>query len=141
MLTTHLALDAAADDVWRMLTDFAGYRHWNPFITSAAGSLSVGERLDLTIRPPDGRPKRITPWVTAVEAGRYVEWLSHRGMPGIFDTRHSFTLTPMAGGARTLLQQSGTFTGALVRFAGGELEPTREGFNAMNEALGRRLAR
>jgi hypothetical protein len=43
----------------------------------------------------------------------------------------------MSGG-RTLVQQSETFTGALVPFTGPMLGRTRAGFDAMNEALGRR---
>ena len=81
-----------------------------------------------------------TPWVTAVEEHRYLEWLGGLGMPGFFDGRHSFSLTPLAG-ARTLLQQSETFTGVLVPFAGSILTPTRAGFEAMNEALARKSLR
>jgi hypothetical protein len=61
-------------------------------------------------------------------------------MPGLFDGRHSFSLTPLAG-ERTLLQQSETFTGVLVPFAGSILAPTRAGFGAMNQALARQNLR
>ena len=94
--------------------------------------------LRLTIQPPGGRAMTFKPWVTAVEPHRYLEWLGRLAMPGIFDGRHSFTLTPMAGG-RTLVQQSETFTGALVPFTGPLLARTRAGFVAMNEALGYRV--
>ena len=77
---------------------------------------------------------KFRPWVTAVEEHRYVEWIGRLGLPGIFDGRHSFTLTPTAGG-RTLMQQSETFTGALVPFTESMLAHTRAGFTAMNEAL------
>jgi hypothetical protein len=137
ILTTHRTLDSPVEDVWQTLTTLSSYHAWNPFITSADGVLALGERLDLTIQPPGGRAMRFKPWVTAVRPLQYVEWLGRLGMPGIFDGRHSFTLTSMAG-RRTLLQQSETFTGALVPFTGPRLERTREGFGAMNEALGRR---
>jgi hypothetical protein len=88
--------------------------------------------------PPEGRPMMFKPWVTAVDPRRYLEWSGRAGMPGIFDGRHSFTLTPLTGG-RTLLQQSETFSGALVPFAGPLLARTRLGFDQMNEALGHRL--
>jgi hypothetical protein len=65
--------------------------------------------------------------------------LGHLGLPGIFDGRHSFTLTPMATG-RTLLQQSETFTGALIPFAGPVLARTQAGFEAMNAALAHHAA-
>jgi hypothetical protein len=102
--------------------------------------LALGERLDLTIHPPGGRPMMFKPWVTAVDQHRYLEWLGRVGTPGIFDGRHSFTLTPLTNG-RTLLQQSAAFSGALVPFAGPVLGRTRVGFEHMNGALGHRAGR
>jgi len=134
IITTHLTVPAPVADLWETLTHLADYRRWNPFITAAAGTLSVGERLTLTIQPPGGRAMTFKPWVTAVEPQRYVEWLGRLALPGIFDGRHSFTLTPMTGG-RTLIQQSETFTGVLTPFTGAVLARTRAGFVAMNEAL------
>ena len=140
IITTHLTVSAPVEDLWEALTDLASYRRWNPFITAAAGTIDVGERLNLTILPPGGRAMAFKPWVTAVEQHRYVEWLGHLALPGIFDGRHSFTLTPMAGG-RTLVQQSETFTGFLLPFTGATLARTRAGFVAMNEALAQTTTR
>jgi hypothetical protein len=77
---------------------------------------------------------KFSPTATAVEDRHYVEWIGHLGFPGIFDGRHSFTLTAADSG-HTLLQQSETFTGALVGFAGSMLAHTRSGFIAIYEAL------
>jgi hypothetical protein len=140
IITTHLTLNATVEDVWATLADLASYSAWNPFITAAAGTFSVGERLDLTVQAPAGRAMRFKPWVTAVEEHHYVEWLGHLAMPGIFDGRHSFKLTPM-GSSRTLVQQSETFTGVLVPFTGPMLARTQAGFLAMNEALAVQAAR
>lgn len=74
------------------------------------------------------------PWVTSLDEHRYLEWLARHGMPGVFDGRHSFTLTPTPSG-RTLLQQSETFSGVLIPFTGSMITRTRAGFTAMNEAL------
>ena len=140
IITTHLTVSAPVDDVWKTLTDLGGYRSWNPFITAAAGTIIVGERLDLTIQPPGGRAMRFRPWVTALDQHHYVEWLGHLALPGIFDGRHSFTLTPMAG-RRTFVQQSETFTGLLTPVSGSMLTRTRAGFIAMNQALAQRTTR
>ena len=79
IITTHLTVSAPVEDVWETLTDLTGYRDWNPLITTAAGAISVGERLDLTIQPPGGRAMTFKPWVTAVEPHRYIEWLGRLG--------------------------------------------------------------
>jgi hypothetical protein len=140
IITTHLTVNAPVEDLWETLTDLAGYRTWNPFIIAAAGAITVGERLDLTIQPDGGRAMAFKPWVTAVEQHHYIEWLGRLALPGIFDGRHSFTLTPLTGG-RTLIQQSETFTGVLIPFTGAMLARTRAGFAAMNEALAQHTAR
>jgi hypothetical protein len=83
---------------------------------------------------------KFRPWVTAMEDHRYIEWLGRLGMPGVFDGRHSFTLTGTASG-RTLFQQAETFSGALIPFSGSTLGRTRAGFDEMNEALAREATR
>ena len=137
IITTNITVPAPVEDVWDTLTDLAGYQDWNPFIKAADGTVEVGERLSLTIQPPGGRPMGFRPRITAVDHHHYFEWLGHLGLPGIFDGRHSFTLTPMSGG-RTLVQQAETFSGLLVPVTGSMLKRTRAGFVAMNEALARR---
>lgn len=140
LVTTHLTINAPAEAVWETLTDLASYAAWNPFVTAASGDVGVGQRLDLTVKPPGGRATRFRPWVTAVEPHRYLEWLGHLALPGVFDGRHSFTLTPMSRG-RTLLQQSETFTGMLTPLTGSLVDRTRAGFVTMNDALARRVSR
>ena len=140
LVTTHLTISAPAEAVWQTLTDLAAYAAWNPFVTAASGDVGLGQRLDLTVHPPGGRATRFGPWVTAVEPHRYLEWLGHHALPGVFDGRHSFTLTPTSRG-RTLPQQSETFTGVLTPFTGSLLARTRAGFVAMNDALARRVSR
>ena len=136
MITTHSTVTATVEDLWMTLTDLAGYARWNPFIIAAAGDVRVGERLDLIILPPGGRATASRPWVTALEPPRYLEWMGRALLPGVFDGRHSFTLTALPGG-RTLVQQAGTFTGLMVPFAEGVLNRTRAGFATMDEALTR----
>ena len=84
-----------------------------------------------------GCDKAFKPWVTAADQHHYLEWLERLTLPGVLDGRHSFTLTPMAGG-RTLVQQAETFTGGLIPFTRSMLARTRAGFVAMNEALAQR---
>ena len=140
LITTHLTIDGPVELVWLTLTDLDGYAGWNPFITTAAGVVGVGQRLKFRMQPPGGRAMTFKPWVTAVEEHRYLEWLGRLGMPGLFDGRHSFSLTPLPG-RRTLLQQSETFTGVLVAVTGSMLSRTRAGFEAMNEALAQQTLR
>ena len=42
-LRTEVDIAATPDAVWRCLTNFADYPHWNPFITSVVGVAAVGK--------------------------------------------------------------------------------------------------
>ena len=93
-IETQIDLPAVPSAVWDELVDTASIGSWNPFITSVTGVFEVGERLRVRIAPVGGRPMTFTPRVTVVEPGRRLEWLGTMGVPGLFDGRHSFTLTP-----------------------------------------------
>lgn len=116
IIGTLLTVDAPVQAVWAPGTDLAAYHAWNPFIVAASGTIRVGDRLEMTVRPPGVRSRSFKPWVTAVEPHRYIEWLGPLGLPGILDSRQSFTLTAKAGS--TLFQQSATISGLLTPFTG-----------------------
>ena len=98
----------------------------------------VGQRLSLRLEPPGGRGITIRPTVTAAEPASMLEWFGHLGVPGFFDGRHRFDLVVIPAG--TLLVHSEAFGGLLVRPLHRSLDgSTRAGFEAMNEALRRRV--
>jgi hypothetical protein len=137
-IETHVDLPAEPSVVWAHLVDTESMGTWNPFITAMSGVLEVGERLRVRIAPVGGRAMTFKPRVTVVEPGRRLEWLGTMGVPGLFDGRHSFTLTP-TGPGRTRFVQAETFTGALTPLTGNLLKKTEAGFAAMNAALLSRL--
>lgn len=138
-LRTEIQIDAAPSEVWTRLVDLAAYAGWNPFITSASGKAVVGQRLELRLEPPGGRPTTIRPTVTEAEPGHVLEWLGRLGLPGIFEGRHRFELVAVDGG--TTFVHSETFRGLLVRPLRRSLDTsTRRGFEAMNRALAARVA-
>jgi hypothetical protein len=137
-LCTAIDIEAEPETVWRHLADLATYADWNPFITSASGTPERGRRLELRMAPPGGRAVTFRPQVTTVSPGSALEWLGHLGVPGLFDGRHRFDLIPTDSG--THLIQHETFTGLLVRPLRRSLDTrTRAGFEAMNDALRRRV--
>lgn len=138
-IETHVDLPAVPSVVWEQLVDTASMGSWNPFITSLSGILEVGERLRVRIAPVGGRAMTFKPRVTVVEPGQRLEWLGTMGIPGLFDGRHSFTLTPLGEGCR--LVQAEDFSGALIPFTGKLFSKTEAGFEAMNAALLTRLER
>ena len=138
LIEATIDLPAEPAVVWQHLVDTASMASWNPFITSMAGVLAVGERIRVRIAPVGAKAMTFKPQVTVVQPDRCLEWLGTMGIPGLFDGRHSFTLTPLGQG-RTRLVQAETFAGALIPFTGKILQKTEAGFKAMNTALLTRL--
>jgi hypothetical protein len=132
-IDTSIDIAAPPSRVWEVLTDFAAYPDWNPFITRIAGLPVVGGRLVVTIQPPGRKPMMFRPIVLAATPEVELRWRGRLLMPGLFDGDHLFRLCPADGGCR--LDHSETFSGLLAGLLGGTLPATRRGFVAMNEAL------
>jgi hypothetical protein len=140
-LHAEIEVDAPPERVWEVLTDFAAYHEWNPFIVQAAGRPAPGDRLELRMRLPGRRPTTIRPQVLEAEPGRRLRWLGRVLVPGLFDGEHSFTIQP-AGPGRSHLRQQEEFRGLLAPLVLALIaKPTLEGFHQMNQALAARVAR
>ena len=53
-LHTEIDIGAPVDRVWEILTGFAQFPAWNPFVTQAQGDIREGARLRIRIEPPGG---------------------------------------------------------------------------------------
>jgi hypothetical protein len=134
VLESHIDIDTSPERVWAVLTDFATFAEWNPFITSIEGSLNQGGRLAVTIRPPGARAMNFKPTLTASEPARHLAWLGRLGLPRLFDGAHEFTLVSNERDGTSFTQRE-TFRGALVPLLAKTLTQTLEGFEQMNEAI------
>jgi hypothetical protein len=134
-LTSHVDIDATAERVWAVLSDFAAYPEWNPFIVRADGKAEKGSRLVMRMQPVGARGITLRPTVLEATPSHRLRWLGRLGIPGIFDAEHTFTITACEqGGVR--LSQDERFTGILVPLTARSLDRgTLPAFKAMNAAL------
>jgi hypothetical protein len=141
MQTLHASIDidAPAERVWRVVTDFARYPEWNPFIVRAAGEQRVGGRLELTITAPDVRAVTFRPTVLDLEPGRLIRWKGKLLIPGLFDGRHALMVDPLDDG-RSRFTTHEEVSGILVPVLGKVMRASQRGFELMAEALRRRVA-
>ena len=133
---TEIEIAAPAEKIWDVLTDFASFPQWNPFMKTAQGEPSPGNRLEVYIQPPEGMGMTFKPTVLKAEPGRELRWLGHLFVPGLFDGEHYFLIEAHGdGGARFI--QGERFTGVLVPLMGlmGLFPKTIRGFEEMNQAL------
>ncbi|MFF3851053.1 SRPBCC family protein [Streptomyces sp. NPDC002328] len=143
-ISTYIDIDASPGLVWEVLTDFARYPDWNPYIRELTGELRVGATLALRTQPAKGRPVNFKARVTAVTEGAELRWAGGLPVPGLFGGDHGFALNPHNSGTRVL--QDERFSGLLVtrdeqhhRPHAGELradEPAPQGMGG-SQGLGR----
>ena len=132
-IRTEILIEAPAEAVWSVLTDFPSHTGWDPFLTGIEGEATVGRRL--SVRFQNGMT--IRPTVTEVKEGRVLEWFGKLLFGGIFDGRHRFEL--ISEGSATRFVQSEQFSGVLVPLVKKLLRDTEKNFEALNVALKKRV--
>ncbi|MGZ4902872.1 MAG: SRPBCC family protein [Halobacteriota archaeon] len=130
-----IAINASAERVWYILTDFSAFPQWNPFIRRISGEPTVGITLDVLLQPSGQRSTPFHPKVLVAEPPRELRWLGRVwGIPKLFDGEHAFTIERLDKNSVRFIQQE-VFTGVLVSLLGNTLRATERSFGEMNEAL------
>ncbi len=134
-LHSEIEIDASAESVWRILTDFSSYPQWNPFIRRISGEAKTGERLEVRLEPPESRGVTLKPKVLTIEPNRELRWLGHLLVPGLFNGDHTLAIEPLEENRARFVQRE-AFKGFLVPLLARSLDNnTRRGFKEMNRAL------
>ncbi len=134
-LHSEIEIEAPPERVWGVLTDFAAYPEWNPFIRRVSGQPEVSERLVVRMQPSGTRGMTFRPTVMKVEPNRQLRWLGHLLVPGLFDGEHIFEIEELDRD-RVLFIQREVFRGLLVPLLARSLDrDTKRGFEEMNRAL------
>ena len=132
---TEIDISASREKVWSILTDFASHAGWNPFIKTWRGGTNEGDRLCIVLQPP-GAKKAMSfcPTLLVFEENTELRWKGKLLFRGLFDGEHIFELESMGENSTKFIHRE-EFGGILVPFMGSVLKKTRQGFEAMNEAL------
>jgi hypothetical protein len=134
-IKTEITINASPEKVWAILTDFANYPTWNPFIKSLKGTVAIGNKIETNLQPPGEKPMTFKPLILAFEENKELRWIGHLIVPGLFDGEHKFELIDNGNGT-TLFKQSEKFNGILVPLFKKMLDVnTVDGFNQMNQKL------
>ncbi len=134
-IRAEIEINAPAERVWHIITDFAAFPQWNPFIRQISGELKVGGKLDVYLLPSGQRGMRFRPVVLAVEPFRELRWLGRVwSIPKLFDGEHSLTIERLDANRVRFVQQE-VFSGILVSVLGDTLSAAERSFGDMNETL------
>jgi len=139
-LQTEIIINAAADKVWSILTDFEKFPEWNPFVVKLEGKPEVSTRLRAELKNGKG-VSVFKPKVLVADKNKAFEWLGSLPVPGIFNGHHYFRIEPLNNGQIKFIhgeEFSGLLAGLIMRKIG---EQTRLGFIGMNKALKERAER
>jgi hypothetical protein len=134
-LYSEIEIQAPDERVWKLLTDFASFPKWNPFIRRVIGEAKEGQRLKVYIQPSGANGITFRPTILKVEPNRELRWLGNFFMPGLFDSEHIFTIETL-GENRVRFVQWEIFQGNFVPLFADRLDKdTKRGFEEMNHAL------
>ena len=137
----EIEINSYPESVWKILTDFATYDQWNPFINKINGLPTEGSKIDIYIETPSGKNRKYSPKITKVEEGRELRWSGKSSLPGFLNAEHIFTIEELRPEHVHFIQRE-VFDGLLTRLFGKGVDiDVRQGFQDMNDALKKRAER
>lgn len=131
---TEIIINATAEKLWAILTNFANYGTWNPFVLSISGSPVVNKKLRVVLK--NGNSTSVfKPTVMVAEPNKAFEWEGSLPIPGLFIGRHYFRIEPV-NATQVKFVHGENFRGLLAGLIMKQIgEQTMQGFIAMNKAL------
>ncbi len=112
-IKTQVNINASAQHVWQILTDYQDYPAWNPFITKIAGQSQPGGQVRFCFTLPYGGslPARATILKSVPELE--LRWAGALPIPGLLRAEHYHVLEAL-GPHRIRFHQGEIFSGILV---------------------------
>jgi hypothetical protein len=111
-ILTEIGIEAPAELVWAILTDFRTYARWNPFIRAVSGRATTGRTVEVTLQRGADEVTS-TQVLMSVTAPRELRWRSRFRLPGLFENEHKFRIDAKRGGG-VRFRQIQSFRGLLA---------------------------
>lgn len=136
---TEIYIATAPARVWTVLTNFDGWKDWNPIINHASGDPKLGSKLSIVMRNKDGKDgPKYEPVITGFEIPRALRWRAKMLFESIFTNDKFFEL--QSSGTGTKLIHSELFSGVMVPLVWSKIEESVPPMlNSMNEALKKKI--
>jgi demethylmenaquinone methyltransferase / 2-methoxy-6-polyprenyl-1,4-benzoquinol methylase len=139
-IAAEVVVDAPPERIWSVLTDFAAYPEWNPFMFSVEGAPEAGAHLRITMQRRGGMVLRFGARVSVSDPPRELAWRGEglKGhLLGLVRGERRVVIDPIAND-RSRLSMCTTFSGLLTPLMGW-VERYREAFTEMEVALKARV--
>ena len=135
-INTSIDIEAEADAIWQVLTEFSAYEDWNPMLRNVRNELPTGAPVLIEVLREDARSLTLSARITTLSEASELVWRG--GSAGVVSGEHFFRLEPLAEG-RCRLHHGERFAGVILPLLKGTLKNAAELYRAMNEALKRRV--
>lgn len=130
----RIGVQAPAEIVWEVVSEFETWHHWNPLYRKAEGQMKIGTALVLEQHLPGEPPRVIQPVVQDWVPYEQLHWRSTR--MGGFVTAIRYLEIENMGPANSTFSNGELFMGMLLRFVGREeRRKLKAAFAAMGEAV------
>ncbi len=96
VIDATLEIEAPAELVWQVITDFPRYGEWNHFLSACQSTLKPGEPIDLMVRLSEGAPRRQREWVVSHTPGREFSYSMKPAPLGALHSRRFHQVTPLS---------------------------------------------
>lgn len=74
-VSTEIEISAPPEKVWKILSDFDHWTHWNTTVTQASGNSVVNSQLSITTSDENGKDSNTySPVITKLEAPKLLHW-------------------------------------------------------------------
>lgn len=133
-IQTEIEINASAEKVWRILSEFENFPAWNPFVVKVSGEPKVGEVLEIEVQLPESRLLKFTPTVLKVEPNKELRWVGTMPL-NAFRGEHFYKIESLSDNKIRFVHGehfSGWMVGLIWLFVG---KQTENGYRIMNEAL------
>lgn len=131
---TEIEINASAEKVWQILSDFESFPKWNPFVVKVVGQPKEGEILKIEVQLPDSMRMKISPIVLKAEPDKELRWVG--AMPlNSFRGEHFYQIESLAENKVRFIHGE-HFSGWMTRLIWAMVgKQTEKGYLIMNEAL------
>jgi hypothetical protein len=133
-IKTEIEINASAEKVWQILTDFDSYPQWNPFVIKVIGQPKVDKILKIEVQLPESRLLKFTPKVLKAEPNKELRWVGTMS-PGAFRGEHFYQIESLNANKVRFIHGE-HFSGWMVRLIWATVgKATEKGYLIMNEAI------
>ena len=137
-IRTQIDIEASAEDVWAVLTDFPEYPAWNPFIRAITGRVEPGAKIEVHVVPASGPAMNVAATILVADPPRELRWHSHLLSATLLAGEHHFVIELIAR-ERVCFRHGEHFRGILIPLLRRWLDGgVRTSYERMNAALKQR---